>query len=682
MSDSCCVRRFGTVAVQLTRTGLALTVALALWPSTAAAEDASAVETRLGAAASYLASDELEGRGVGTDGLNKAADYLAEQFQSLGLQVDLCDGSAFQKFNMSTGAKLGEPNVLAITAPSGDEPRRELTLGDDFTPLAMGGSGQFDLPLVFVGYGITAPEANYDDYAGIDVKDKAVVILRREPQQDNPHSAFNGTRNSDHAPFARKVSNAYEHGAAAVIFLTDEYDIGRRVAQRRKLWLASMKKLTEAYAELDKIEEASPSDVVAERKKIEELLTEVNEQSAKLEEELDPILKFDSAGPGESGRSMPIVHCRRGVLEPAVQSVYGKSLGEIEAEIDRGPTPDSRELAGWQVSGDIHIERNEVEVKNVLAVLPGEGPLADEVIVIGAHYDHLGYGGAGSFVPDVNEIHNGADDNASGATSLIEVARQLTARGGKLPRTIAFLAFTGEERGLIGSAHYVANPVLPLDKTVAMLNMDMVGRLKDEKLIIQGAATAPELDVLVDELGERYGFDITKQAGGTGPSDHTSFYLKKIPVLHFFTGTHRDYHRPSDDADKLNLDGMRRVVSMLTDMTVALAEAPERPTYQEVAAPPPMGGGDGDRPYFGSIPDFANAGEGYALSGVTAGSPAEKAGLQEGDLIIQVGESKVANLEDFDSALRKHKAGDKVPVKVKRGEEEVTVTVTLDPPRG
>jgi len=656
---------------------------IVLAPGNATAEDTSAVESRLRDTATYLASDELEGRGVGTEGLNKAADYLAEQFKALGLKVDLCEGGAFQNFKMSTGSKLGEPNTLAITAPSGDNPRTDLKLGDDFTPLALGGSGEFDLPLVFVGYGITAPDANYDDFAGIDVKDKAVVILRREPQQDNPHSAFNGTRHSEHAPFAKKVSNAYEHGAAAVIFLTDEYDISKRVAQRRKLWLASIEKLADAYDQMSKIDDASPADVVAERKKIDELLAEVSEQNAKLQQELDPILKFDSAGPGDTGRTMPVVHCRRSVLEPAVQAVYGKSIGEIEQEIDKGPTPQSRELAGWKLSGDIHVERQEVDVKNVLAVLPGEGPHADEIIIIGAHYDHLGHGGEGSFVPDVNEIHNGADDNASGTTALVEVARQLAAHGGKLPRTIAFIAFTGEERGLIGSAHYVAHPILPLDKTVAMLNMDMVGRLKDEKLIIQGAATAPELDKLVDELGTKYGFEITKQAGGTGPSDHTSFYLKKIPVLHFFTGTHRDYHRPSDDADKLNLDGMRRVVSMLTEMTVALAEAPERPTYQATAAAAPMGGGgDGDRPYFGSIPDFSSEKEGYALGGVTAGGPAEKAGLKEGDVIIQVGDSKVGNLEDFDSALRKHKAGDKVPVKVLRGEEEVTVTVTLDPPRG
>ncbi|MBX3413502.1 MAG: M20/M25/M40 family metallo-hydrolase [Pirellulales bacterium] len=664
---------------------LLLIAPLLLTPSRVRAEDASAVESRLRDTVSYLASDDLEGRGVGTEGLNKAADYLAEQFKSMGLKVDLCDGDAFQNFKMTTGSKLGEPNTLAITAPGGDNPRTELKLGDDFTPLALGGSGEFNLPLVFVGYGITAPEANYDDYAGLDVNGKAVVILRREPQQDNPHSAFNGTRHSEHAPFARKVSNAYAHGAAAVIFLTDDYDISKRVAQRRKLWLAAIEKLADAFDEMSKIEEAAPADVVAERKKVDELLQEVSQQNAKLEQELDPILKFDSAGPGETGRTMPIVHCRRGVIEPAVKAIYGKSIAEIEKGIDQGPRPQSRELTGWTVAGDVHVDRQEVEVKNVLAVLPGEGPLADEIIVIGAHYDHLGYGGEGSFVPDVNEIHNGADDNASGTTALVEVARQLSSRGGKLPRTIAFMAFTGEERGLIGSAHYVANPVLPLDKTVAMLNMDMVGRLKDEKLIIQGTATAPELNALVDELGAKYEFDVTKQAGGSGPSDHTSFYLKKIPVLHFFTGTHRDYHRPSDDADKINLDGMRRVVSMIGDMTVALAEAAAPPTYQAAtAAAHPMGGGggDGDRPYFGSIPDFATEGEGYALGGVTAGGPAEKAGLKEGDVIIQVGDSKVGNLEDFDSALRKHKAGDKVPVKVRRGKEEVTVTVTLDPPRG
>jgi Zn-dependent M28 family amino/carboxypeptidase len=242
------------------------------------------------------------------------------------------------------------------------------------------------------------------------------------------------------------------------------------------------------------------------------------------------------------------------------------------------------------------------------------------------------------------------------------------------------LAFTGEERGLIGSARYVREPLIPLDKTVAMLNMDMVGRLADNKLIVHGTGTAAELDPLVDRLGKQFGFEVTKKPGGFGPSDHSSFYAKQIPVLHFFTGTHKDYHRPSDDVDKLNIDGMRRVAEMVATAAVDLAEAPEPPHYLETKAPAAVGG-SGDRPSFGSIPDFAQDAPGYAISGVTKEGPAERGGLKGGDVIVQFGESRIGNLEDFDSALRKYKAGDKVPIVVKRAGADVKLEVTLDPPR-
>jgi membrane-associated protease RseP (regulator of RpoE activity) len=303
--------------------------------------------------------------------------------------------------------------------------------------------------------------------------------------------------------------------------------------------------------------------------------------------------------------------------------------------------------------------------------------------VIGAHYDHLGYGGEGSFVPHSEEIHNGADDNASGAAALIEVARLLTERPTKLGRRVVFIAFTGEERGLFGSAQYVNQPLYPLENTVAMLNMDMVGRLRDDKLIIQGVDTATEFGPIIDKLNESAGFKLTKQPGGNGPSDHASFYPRNIPVMHYFTDLHDDYHRPSDDTEKVNFVGLERVAQLVAQSAEAIAALDSRPTYVAIA-PSNSGGGPrrgGDRPYFGSIPDFAQAQPGYALSGVTKGSPAERSGLLAGDVIIKLGESKIGNLDDFDSALRKHQAGDKVPVVVRRGEQELTFEVELEKPR-
>ncbi|HVX13991.1 MAG TPA: M20/M25/M40 family metallo-hydrolase [Pirellulales bacterium] len=641
-------------------------------------------EERLYEAVKYLASDELEGRGVGTQGLDRAADFIAEQFKAVGLKTTLFDGSPFQTFKMVVATELGKPNELAFlspeTAASPDESReRKLTLDQDFTPLAIGGSGKFDLPLVFAGYGITAKDDNYDDYEGIDVNGKAVLLLRHEPQQDNPHSVFNGTDPSMHAFFTRKVSNAYQHGAAAVVFCNDEFDLKKNIERRRKRWESAIDELTESQTKFKSKEKPTQDEIEAQRQEVDKLLKEIASQSEKLRGEYDPILPFLGAGSGDDGHKIPVVFCRWAAIEPIVKAALGQTLASLEAEIEKGPSPRSAELPGWKLRGESTVLRREADVKNVVAVLEGSGPHADETVVVGAHYDHLGLGGEGSLASGVKEVHNGADDNASGTAALIEVARRLVARPEKLPRRVVFIAFTGEERGLIGSARYCREPLEPLDKTIAMLNMDMVGRLNDDKLVIQGVDTATEFNPLIDELAERYGFKVTKQPGGFGPSDHSSFYPHKIPVMHFFTGTHGDYHRPSDDYDKINLPGMRRVADMVADAVASIAAGDERPHYQ--ATKEKRQGRGGDRPYFGSIPDFASDEPGYHLGGVSADSPADKGGLKAGDAIIKLGEYKIGNLEDFDGALRKYKAGDKVPVVVKRDGQEVTLQVVLDPAR-
>ena len=673
--------------------GRGLVFGSAIWASlfvytarpVAAAENATearATEERLYDAVKFLAADEREGRGVGTNGLNQAADYIASRFAEIGLKTSLFDGGPFQKFNMVVATEQGQPNRLAFVHAGneqGEPQTTELKPGQQFNPLAIGGSGKFDLPLVFAGYGITAPDEKYDDYAGINVEGKAVLLLRHEPDQGNPHSVFNGTDHSAYAPFTRKVSNAYQHGAAAVIFCNDEFDINKNAERRMKRWQAAVDELTASQAKFKEIESPTPEQVETQRRQIEKLLKEVGSQSEKLWAEYDPLLPFYGAGLGDEAHKIPVAFCRRSAVEPIVKAALGKSLSDLEKQIDERLSPASSELAGWRLSGEIAVVRREAEVKNVAGVLEGEGPYADETIVVGAHYDHLGLGGEGSLAAGVKEVHNGADDNASGTAVLIEVARRLASRDEKLSRRVVFLAFTGEERGLVGSARYCRNPLIPLDKTVAMLNMDMVGRLTDDKLIVQGVDTATEFGPLIDDLAGRCELKITKQPGGFGPSDHSSFYPHKIPVMHFFTGTHSDYHRPSDDYDKINLPGMRRVTEMVTDAVVELAELGERPHYQTAKSKPQSRGGD--RPYFGSIPDFGSDEPGYHLGGVSPDSPADKGGLQKGDAIVKLGEYKIGNLEDFDGALRKYKGGDKVPVIVKRDGQEVKLEVVLDPPK-
>ncbi len=244
-----------------------------------------------------------------------------------------------------------------------------------------------------------------------------------------------------------------------------------------------------------------------------------------------------------------------------------------------------------------------------------------------------------------------------------------------------FIAFTGEERGLLGSAHYVKEPLYPLDSTVAMFNMDMVGRLTDDKLTVFGTGTSTRWEELLDNAATKHGFQLARKPEGFGPSDHSSFYAKEIPVLHFFTGTHNDYHRPSDDWEKINLEGVARVVDLLEDFVVTTAQTAERPDYVVVKGRTSIQPRTGSRPYFGSIPDFSTEGTGYAIQGVSPDSPADKGGLKGGDIIIRLGEQEITSLDDFDLALRGFSPGEPVAVVVLRQNEELTLTVTLATPR-
>ncbi|EAQ79523.1 M20/M25/M40 family metallo-hydrolase [Blastopirellula marina] len=645
---------------------------------------AKAADTRIRENVGFLASDELEGRGVGTAGLTKAAQFMAEQMKSIGLDTTAVGGKPFQSFTVVTDAKLGpaDQNLLKLVGPDQKE-AAPLELGKQFNPLAAGGSGKFDLPIVFVGYGITAPDLLYDDYADTDVKGKAVLMLRKEPQGDphNPHSAFGGPHPTRHATFSRKISNAYQHGAAAVIMVNNLDELESRREDQQNVWNTAVSDIAKTQAEFSALDADAADEQKTElRDKLTDLAKTIAESGEKLKDGTDEVLPFLGAGSDASHPELPVYFALRSAIDPVVQQALDKSLAELEASINMTQKPQSVAVTGWKAIGETEVIREQAEVSNVIGVLHGEGPLADEIILIGAHYDHIGYGGEGSLAPWTHEIHNGADDNASGAVALLEAARRIVGSDEKPQRTIVFIGFTGEERGLLGSAYYVKHPVFSLEKTVAMLNMDMVGRLKDEKLIISGSGTAKEFEALIDQLNGDYQFVVTKDPGGYGPSDHASFYAKEIPVMHFFTGTHDDYHRPSDDVEKLDIAGIRRIASMLADAALAIDAMPAPPEYVAIA-PESTERRTGSRPYFGSIPDFSVVGKGYALQGVSPESPADKAGLKAGDIIVQLGDSKIAGLEDFDGALRGFKAGEKAKVTIMRDGMEITLTVTLAAPR-
>jgi Zn-dependent M28 family amino/carboxypeptidase len=321
--------------------------------------------------------------------------------------------------------------------------------------------------------------------------------------------------------------------------------------------------------------------------------------------------------------------------------------------------------------------------RNVIGLLPGrDKKRRDEVIVVGAHYDHLGGGLFGALDPDsAGQPHNGADDNASGIATMLEVAQRLAQS--RPDRTIVFVAFSGEELGLLGSAWYVRNPVAPVARTTAMINFDMVGRLTNERLIIYGTETAKEFPTLLDSLNRAAGFDLKARGDGYGPSDQSSFYAVKLPVLHFFTDLHEDYHRATDDVAKLNVPGMLRIADFATALVRNLADrrAPltfvDQPPPQHAAAATGQTRSAGYGAYLGTVPDMAGDVTGVKLSGVRGGSPAEKAGMQRDDIITKIGAADVTDLQGMTDALREHKPGDVVDILVLRDGQPVTLKVTL-----
>ncbi len=341
----------------------------------------------------------------------------------------------------------------------------------------------------------------------------------------------------------------------------------------------------------------------------------------------------------------------------------------------------------------------EVTGYNIIGILDGtDRQLKNEAIVIGAHYDHLGHGGEGSLAPNSKDVHHGADDNASGTAAIIELTRQF-AREKKNKRTIIFIAFSGEEEGLFGSKFYVNNPVFPIENTVAMINLDMVGRLKDDKLTIGGIGTASEWKSIVEEFNkptfsehqfgdgrntpimisasETPSFKLQLNEDGFGPSDHSSFYTKKVPVLFFFTGTHLDYHKPSDTADKINYDGLNRVLSCVGMIVHVIDDRRDRPTYTVAKSPTPTGAGRaGISITLGTIPSYTDSTDGMVIDGVRDDSPAAKAGLKANDKIVKLGGHDINNVQDYTKILGELKPDIEYDIVIIRGTEHLTLKIT------
>ncbi len=565
-----------------------------------------------------LSSEKFKGRFTGTPELDEAARWIAKNFQKAGLRPVFSEG----------GAKPGYLQKLVVSTESklgGKNTLRvagkDLTVAKDYMPRVFSSSGTASAEMVFVGYGITANEHRYDDYQGMDVAGKIVVALRYEPQDADENSIFDGKRRTRHAGLEAKAANAKLHGALALILVNNAV----------------------TYPE--------------ER------------------ETLDPF----GGESGGLGAGIPVVQVKASVAD-AWFSESNHDLRGIVRAIDRLVAPQSfRFPESMKAEMRVEVERVMRPTHNVAGYLPGR---TSEYVILGAHYDHLGYGRQFSMAPsEVPKIHPGADDNASGTAAVMELARYF-ARQPKMKRGILFVAFTGEEIGLLGSSHLAGNMPMDLAECAAMINMDMVGRMKDGKFFVAGVGTGSSFKAVLEGVTKgQAGLDPDLSENlNIGGSDHSSFHAKQVPSLLFFSGLHGDYHKPSDTWDKIEPNAFAALVKVVGATAQELALAETRPAYQRIVAPAAQGGGGGSGygPYFGSVPDFAEVPGGVKLAEIRAGSPADKGGLKGGDILVEFDGKKVENLQDYTYVLRSKAVGDKVEVKVKRLGETLTFSVVLE----
>ena len=575
----------------------------------------------------FLASDALEGRMTGSEGAKRAAEHIATQFTQLNLKPIGDAASYFQEFEFTAGRRIiAAENKFQITRQMhGSEQIMEFSVEHDFQPLSFSRNRIVEGEVVFVGYGLTVPGElgeGYDAYAGLDVKDKIVVALRYVPEGVEPERRQQLNR---YAGLRYKAMQAREQGASAFLVVAgpNSPNAGKLIPLDFDSSLAD-----------SGIVAASISDTVA------------------------------SALFAPSGKNLKDVQSGLDVENPHF-------LGQF-------PLPDVK------IKIAVSIEKVKKTDQNVVALLaPPELTDETEYIIVGAHYDHIGRGEIGSLARkgEEGQIHNGADDNASGTAVILELATTLSKVSQQHPekfrRGIIFALWSGEELGLIGSTHFVNDPVVPLEKVAAYVNFDMVGRLRDNKLILQGVGSSSIWTKLIEKQNVPIGFNLTLQEDPYLPTDVTAFYPKEVPVLSFFTGGHEDYNRPTDDPDTLNYTGIERIARLAHGIVSDLISADERPEYVRVErSQSEEGSRDTLRAYLGTIPDYTTEGTGVKLSGVRAGGPGDKAGLKGGDIIVEFGGQKITNIYDYTYALDAVKIGEPVEVVVLRDGKKIELTVT------
>ena len=579
---------------------------------------------RMQSAVKYLADDELKGRFPGTDGSEKAAAYIEKEFRNAGLKN--WGGSYRQDFNVATGYEYGTGSIVVFETvvqrpgvPVARLPRvkQNWIMSQDFVPLGFSENGSIKGEIAFVGFGISAPELKYDDYEGIDVKDKIVILISDSPDKEKKDGPF-----ANYASLRYKASNARNKGAVGIIMVRIQGD-SMNVFERPE------------YVNFGK-----HSGIIA------------------IQAWRQSLSKFF---PKE------------------------KALIALENQIVAERKPGSFILPNVSVSLTVELKDINSATCNINGFVEGTDPiLKNEYIVIGAHYDHLGYGGPTSQrTPGGKpQIHNGADDNASGVAALIELAYKIAES--PLKRSVIFSSYSAEEMGLLGSSHFVNNSPVDISKIITMINMDMVGRMNKNELTVFGTATGSYFPAIIDSLSAIDTLSLTKASDIYSPSDHASFVVKNIPVMMFFTGVHEDYHKPSDTYQKINFGGMVWAVNFIYNVVETIGNYGTKPQFIQTEMQAPERKSDREKGYgevwFGIIPNFEEHALGCKISGATPGSPAFKAGLQADDIIVKIDDTDIKNLYDFMYKIREKKAGDVVNVHVLRGadySEKVEMKVTL-----
>ena len=507
-----------------------------------------------------------------------------------------------QAFEFITGINLGGQNHLSIQD-------KHFIVNEDFIPLEFSSNGKIEGNLVFAGYGFAIDDSvSWNDYNGIDVEGKWVLIFRGGPGGDHPHSDY-----VNHIPLRKKAMLARDQKAAGIIF----------------------------------VNQAGETD------------------------QLIPL----KHSPNSTAIGLPVLQISRKIADQLVSA----QLNMLQTKLDEKKQSQSYSL-NIQISADVNLKKQIVSVPNVIGIIPGSDPvLRDEYIILGAHFDHLGFGGqgTGSLALDSSAIHNGADDNASGTAGILELSKKLSSNRKNLKRSILLMAYNAEEQGLLGSKYYVNNPTVSLSATAVMINMDMIGRMSEGKVIVGGTGTSPEFESILNEINKDHGIHLKMSQEGYGPSDHASFYVNNIPVLFFFTGTHMDYHKPSDDWQHINVAGQKQIVDLIYDLTIKLSNQATKPLFSQAGPKTPTQTRRSFKVTFGVIPSYGSDAEGMEIDGAKKEGPAGKAGMQKGDVITSIGGKEIKNIYDYMYRLEELKPGETVEVKVLRAGKTLTLKVNL-----